>query len=205
MESEYGLGQTPPYSLYKNETGKWGLFDGNGKRLPAVFDKIDENRFSSVPWEIVTFNEKEGFELISWYDPCEVWFNFTFNNPAYPKEFATYLWKSPEKKIEEYVDILYSLIPEESDWIIEEVLKVENLDRLNDRDLYSAIDAMLCNRSKLRDALSVNPLLDPVMRNTNVATDVKVALWNAKVSLDNYIRVYQEHYPEGYLFNDYPQ
>ena len=136
-ESEYGLGQTPPYSLYESESGKWGLFDGNGKRLPSVFDKIDENRFSSVPWEIVAFNEKEGFELVSWYDPSEVWFNFTFSNPAYPKEFTVYLWKRPVKKIEEYADTLYSIMPEESHWIIDEILKVEDLDRLNDRDLYT--------------------------------------------------------------------
>ncbi|MDE5793970.1 MAG: hypothetical protein K2I08_04545 [Muribaculaceae bacterium] len=196
MESEYGLGRTPPYSLYESESGKWGLFDGNGKRLPAVFDKIDENRFSSVPWEIVAFNEKEGFELVSWYDPCEVWFNFTFSNPAYPKEFAVYLWKRPEKKIDEYADTLYSLIPEESHWIIDEILKVEDLDRLNDRDLYTTINAMLCNRSELRDPSSVNTLLDPVMRNAKVDTDIKVALWNAKVLLDNHIKETQEQYLE---------
>ena len=63
MKSEYGLGQNPPYSLYMNDSGKWGLVDGNGKRLLAVFDMIDENMFSSVPWEVVTFDEKEGFTL----------------------------------------------------------------------------------------------------------------------------------------------
>lgn len=37
MNSEYGLGKTPPYSLYENEIKKWGLVDGNGNKLPAIF------------------------------------------------------------------------------------------------------------------------------------------------------------------------
>ena len=67
-----GVGSRPPYSLYQCEDGKWGLVDGKGKHLPAVFDRYDD-RFSRVPWEVVTFNEQEGFELLVWYDPCEVW------------------------------------------------------------------------------------------------------------------------------------
>ena len=198
MKSEYGLGQNPPYSLYMNDSGKWGLVDGNGKRLPAVFDMIDENMFSSVPWEVVTFDEKEGFTLQSWYDPCEVWFNFTLDNTAYPEEYASYLWKKPEKKIEEYADTLYILMPDDTHWIIDCLLKVEELERMDDRDFYLTIDAMLYNRPELRNTSSVNQLLDSVMGNNDVATDIKIALWNAKVLLDNHIKVYQEEYPDGY-------
>ncbi|MDE6560938.1 MAG: hypothetical protein K2K75_06140 [Muribaculaceae bacterium] len=71
MDSKYGFGENPPYSLYQNEDGKWGLVDGIGNRLPADFERLDEHRFSCVPWEVVTFDEQEGFDLQSWYDPCE--------------------------------------------------------------------------------------------------------------------------------------
>lgn len=198
MKSEYGLGQAPPYSLYKSYSGKWGLVDGNGKRLPAVFDRIDENSFSSVPWEVVAFDEDEGFALQAWYDPSEVWFNFTFDNPAYPVEFSGYLWRKPKRKIEEYAETLYELMPDDTHWIINDILKVGELDRMDDEDFYLYIDAMLYSRPELTDASEVNMLLDPVMRNNNVPADVKIALWQAKVSLDSHIKVYKEEYPEGY-------
>ncbi len=198
MSSEYGLGKHPPYSLYENEMGKWGLIDGNGNKLPAVFDKIDENLFSSVPWEIVSFDENEGFQLVSWYDPFEVWFNFTFDNPAYPEDFSGYLWRKSEKKIEEYADTLFELMSEESHWLVHDIMSVEKLDRMEDEEFYLTVDAMLFDRPELRDPSLVNPLLDPVMRNMNIPVDIKIALWNAKVSLDSHIRVYLEEYPDGY-------
>lgn len=72
-DNRYGFGENPPYSLYQGSDGKWGLVDGSGQKLDAVFDKGKNDCFSCVPWEVVTFDEKEGFELLSWYDPSDIW------------------------------------------------------------------------------------------------------------------------------------
>lgn len=70
MDNRYGFEENPPYSLYQAENDKWGLIDGSGNKLEAAFTRLDETRFSCVPWEVVTFDEKEGFSLLAWYDPC---------------------------------------------------------------------------------------------------------------------------------------
>ena len=49
--SQYGFSEHPPYSLYQAGNGKWELIVGKGAKLEAVFDGIDENRFSKDPWE----------------------------------------------------------------------------------------------------------------------------------------------------------
>ena len=33
MDIKYGFGKNPPYSLYQNEDGRWGLVDGSGNRF----------------------------------------------------------------------------------------------------------------------------------------------------------------------------
>ncbi len=40
LENRYGFGEHPPYSLYQAENGKWGLIDGTGAKLEAVFDRF---------------------------------------------------------------------------------------------------------------------------------------------------------------------
>lgn len=68
--SKYGNGVNPPYSLYQGDDGKWGLVDKDGRKLDAVFSRAgNDNRFSCVPWEVVAFDEQEGFDLIAWCDP----------------------------------------------------------------------------------------------------------------------------------------
>lgn len=79
-QNPYGFSKNPPYSLYQAENGKWGLIDGSGNKLAAEFKRGDKDCFSRVPWEIVTFNPEEGFELQTWYDPDEVWFNFNVSS-----------------------------------------------------------------------------------------------------------------------------
>lgn len=195
-DNPYGDGKRPPYSLYQSTDGRWGLEDGDGRKLLAIFDRIDEHRFSRVPWEVVTFDEREGFGIVSWFDPCEVWFNFTFDNPAYPGEFAGYLWMRPEREINEYSETLYALIPERSHWLIDNILRVRETDELEDEDLHTAVDAMLCRRPEMVDPSETNPLLDPVMRDDSVAADIKIALWREKVRLDSMIRLYREGRPD---------
>lgn len=194
---QYGFGEHPPYSLYQAENGKWGLVDGTGAKLDAVFDRIGEERFSQVPWEVVTFDPQEGFSLLAWYDPCEVWFNFTWEDSAYPEEFAELLWKRPDHDIEYYRDTLYKLMPVDNHWLIDEILNVDKLDRSDDDEFYWHIDAILSTHTQLADASITNPMLDPVMRNDQINKDIKIALWQAKVGLDSDIKVYKEDYPDG--------
>lgn len=63
---KYGNGVNPPYSLYQAPDGKWGLIDGSGKKLEAAFQRIDDNSFSCVPGEVVSFDPQEGFDLLAW-------------------------------------------------------------------------------------------------------------------------------------------
>lgn len=195
--SPYGTGDNPPYSLYQAENGKWGLVNGNGKRLDAIFDRVDEHRFSSAPWEVVTFDPQEGMELLAWWDPCEAWFNFTWEDPAYPEEFAKLLWKTPKHDIGHYKDQLRELIPAKDHWLVEEILNVDNLDQLEDDEYDRHIDAMLTSKPKLQEPSVTNPLLDPVMRSEHIDSDFKIALWSTKVKLDAIIRDFKEEYPDG--------
>ena len=68
-DKKYGFGDNPPYSLYQSDNGMWGLIDGSGNKLEAVFNRGENDCFSCVPWEVVTFDEQDGFELLAWYDP----------------------------------------------------------------------------------------------------------------------------------------
>ena len=196
MENKYGCGKHPPYSLYQEQNCKWGLIDGYGNKLQADFKRLDEHSFSCVPWEIVTFDEGEGVQLQSWYDPCEVWFNFTWEDPAYPEEFSGYLWKKPEKAIEEYTDTLFGLMPNDTHWIIKYILKVRQFKQMEDEDLNSYISTMLAERPEMAQPSLLNPMLDSIMRNNRVDQDIKIALWNEKVALDDTILMYKEENPD---------
>lgn len=200
--SKYGNNH-PPYSLYQDETGKWGLVDGLGNKLPADFKKLDDNVYSCVFNEVVAFDEQEGFELQCWYDPAEVWFNFTFNNSAYPNEFGKYLWQRSEKPLSEYMEVILSIIPHENLWLIEDIFaKIEldkaYLDNFDDDEYDERISVMLKKHPELADASKTNPMLDAVMRNNNIDSDIKIALWHGKVKLDDGINIFLEDYSEGY-------
>lgn len=190
MNEEYGFGKKPPYSLYQSPQGKWGLIDGDGGKLPAKFDRLDEDRFSCVPWEVVTFDVQEGFELLAWFDPCEVWFNFIFENPAYPEEFTALMWKKSGRKVAEYSETIYRLIPEQNHWLIDSILDVEKIEDLDDDEYNLAIEAMINARPQITDPAITNPMLDPIMRNESVGLDIKISLWQAKVGLDSLINDY---------------
>lgn len=194
MTNKYGFGENPPYSLYKNEDGKWGLVDGTGNRLPAEFDKIDENQFSCAPWETVTFDEKEGFELQGWYDPCEVWFSFTWEDPAYPEEYAEFLWKRSKNGIAEYLQALFSIMPEDGHWLVEAILKNDN--RMSKKDDYYEVENLYENliesHPEVKEATITNKMIDHIMRDKTIDSDIKCALWQAKVALDYSIRDYLE-------------
>lgn len=196
-DTRYGLGENPPYSLYQSDNGMWGLIDGSGIKLEAVFKRGEKDCFSRVPWEIVTFNEQEGFELLAWYDPCDVWFNFTWEDSAYPDEFTGLLWKRSDHEIGHYRDALYQLMPIQNHWLIDDILKVDDLDRMDDDKFYWHIDALLSSKPELSEASITNPMLDPIMRDSRIDKDIKIAIWRAKVRLDSHIKVYKEDYPEG--------
>lgn len=194
MKEEYGLGINPPYSLYQDDSGKWGLVDGDGNRLPSIFHRIDDSRFSSVTWEVVEFDEKKGFGNLELHDPLQIWFGFTFYNPAYPPDFAVYLWQQPEERSRSFADTVRMLMPADSHWLVDYILEADDFNPLDERAFCKAMEAMLLLHPEIQDAALTNPLLDPVMRNAGVAHDVKAALWRAKVMLDSTVRIYLDDY-----------
>lgn len=196
-DNTYGFGKNPPYSLYQADNGKWGLIDGSGAKLEAVFKRGEKDCFSRVPWEVVTFNPHEGFELLAWYDPDEVWFNFTFDNPDYPADYAEYLWENQKNDINAYSELLYDLFPSENHWLIDEILQEDALMKKDDEGFYGAIDSMLICHPELADPAVTNRMLESVMNNLEVDRDIKIALWQTKVRLDSHIRTYKEEYPDG--------
>ena len=184
-DSKYGFGENPPYSLYQNEDGKWGLVDGNGNILPADFDRIDEYRFSCAFWEVVTFDENEGFELLAWYDLCVVWFNFTWDDPAYPEEFAGYLWKKSEKEIGEYADIVLRLMSNENIWLLQAIIENHRLSNSNDDEEYDLwYENLIASHPEVKVASTTNKMIDFIMRDNTIDQDLRCALWHAKVQLD---------------------
>lgn len=180
----------PPYSLYQGDEDKWGLVDKSGTKLPAVFTRIDENRFQENPWSAVTFNPEEGFELLAWSDPCEAWFNFTWDDPRYPAEFAGYLWKKPNKEYQEYESEIRRLMPVETHWLLDCINEAGRILDIEDEEEYhNAIEQFLATYPQLANAADYNNSLDPVMRDANVSEDIKIALWQAKVMLDDNVRL----------------
>ena len=185
MDSKYGFGKNPPYSLYQNEDGRWGLVDGSGNRLRADFERLDEYRFSCVPWEVVTFDEKDGFELQGWYDPGEVWFNFTWGNPAYPEEYGGYLWKKSGKEIGEYADVLFRVMLKEHIWLAEAIVENGRRSKSNDYDETEKWHkGLIDSHPEIKDASITNKMIDSIMRENTVDPDLRCALWRAKVELD---------------------
>ena len=187
MASIYGTGEYPPYSLYE-ENGKWGLIDGQGHRLPAVFRDLGNGNYSSVQWEIVSFDENEGFVLSAWYDPFETWFCFTYNNPDYPSEYGSLLWMSIDHKLKEYEDEIYSRLSKDTHWLIKILLQIEELQETDDDEDEDAdvtlMKIYLSQCPELRTPANLNPLLEPIMSNPYIDINIRKTLWHSKVSLD---------------------
>ena len=68
----------------------------------------------------------------------------------------------------------------------------------NDEGYDERINEMIKKHPELMDASKTNPMLDPVMRNDDINSDLKVALWRGKVALDDDINFFLEDYPDGY-------
>ncbi|MCM1140562.1 MAG: hypothetical protein NC453_18485 [Muribaculum sp.] len=193
-DNRYGNGN-PPYSLYQGDDELWGLVDKDGRKLPAVFNRNDD-RFSCVPWEVVMFNPDEGFDLLAWYDPCEVWFNFTFDDPRYPAEYGKYLWKKPDKEFAEYEVEFRRMLPCLY-WMFDCIVEAERILGIDDEDEYhTAITNFLGRYPQLNDIADYNNALDPIMQNTEVNDDMKAALWRAKVMLDANVRLFHDEISE---------
>lgn len=187
----------PPYSLYQGADGLWGLVDKDGTKLPAVFKRLDENRFQDEPWSVMTFIPDEGFELLAWSDPCEAWFNFTFDDPRYPAEFAGYLWKKPDKEYQEYEGEIRRLMPVETHWLLDCINDADSILGIYDEtESHKAIVQFLATYPQLANAADLNHLLNPVMRNANVSEDLKTVLWHTKVMLDANVRLFTEYIDE---------
>lgn len=193
-----GVNSKPPYSLYQAPDGKWGLVDKDGKHLPAVFNRY-EDRFSRVPWEVVTFDEQEGFDLLAWYDPDEVWFNFTWNDDAYPGRWAKLLWDKTGR-FSDYRNLYTDLLSQGSRWIIDALTMYKTLYRLIDYDDFDREDrecrllvSELLNRYPgLSDVATANLLLAPILDNPDIDHTAKATLWYSKVELDYFLFI-QEH------------
>ena len=131
------------------------------------------------------------------YKPRSPWYDFTFDNPAYPKEFEEYLQKKPMKSIEEYAETLYSLMPVEKHWLVENIVRADELYNMDDDDFYWAIDATVYSDPVMEDFAATNRMLTSLMTDERVSSDLKCALWRAKVSLDLSIKIYREDFPDG--------
>ena len=185
----------PPYELYQGDDGLWGLVDCKGNKLKAVFKRGDNNHFSRVPWEVVSFNPNEGFELDAFYDESEVWFDFTWGDSRYPAEFCKYLWNRLKKPIDEYEAELKALLPADIHWIFDSLRETDRiLDIDDDKECQDAIKDFLNKNPHLRSVsvADYNCQLDPVMQSKNVDEDVKIALWRAKAELDYNIRFFED-------------
>ncbi len=185
----------PPYELYQGEDGLWGLVDCKGNKLKAVFKRGENNQFSCSPWEVVSFNPNEGFELEAFYDESEAWFNFTWEDSRYPAEFDKYLWTRLEKSVKEYEAEIKEILPPDIHWIFDCMRETDRiLDIDDDKEFQDAIKDFLDKNPHLRSVniAEYNSLLDPVMRSENVKEDMKIALWRAKVELDYNIRFFED-------------
>ncbi len=141
----------------------------------------------------MTFNPEGGFDLHIWYDPCEVWFNFTFDDSRYPEEFAGYLWKKPSKEYPEYEAEIRGLLPDENHWLLDCINKAVNILDIDDEvEYHNAIIKFFGKYPQLANAADFNHLLDTVMRNSHVPEDMKMALWQAKVLLDANVMIFTE-------------
>lgn len=146
------------------------------------------------PWSVVTFHPDEGFELLAWSDPCETWFNFTWDDARYPAEFAGYLWARSDKSFADYEACIRAMLPGHTHWLlrcIDEAGKIEA--SADDEVERTAMAKMLSDYPQLANAADFNPILDPVMRNADVAEDIKIALWKAKVTDDSVRRFMEEN------------
>lgn len=138
-----------------------------------------------MPWEVVSFNSNEGFEIIAWYDPSEVWFSFTFRNPVYPAEFGGYLWMRSQNTLEHYQHLLYSHLDVETHWLAEALIKSDSSswnDPAANYDLW--LRALLSSQPKIRDYALTTKFMEPLIRENGMNHDFCCALWQAKVSLD---------------------
>lgn len=195
--SPYGYDNRPPFTLYQDDNGLWGLIDADGVRLPAEFRRSDDGEiFSRVPWENVCFDSQEGFELLSWYDPEEVWFKFTFDDPAYhPEKWGKYLWRRERGTIDEYLSVFTGIIPDKDAWLIHLLSDYSRIIKETDSDDDDMIMKKLLQRHPCPDHdlpgfAGWNDLLAPILDNPDIPEDAKVVLWCGKVSLDHDLRYY---------------
>ncbi len=191
----------PPYTLYQAPDGKWGLMDKDGVKLPAIFNRHDD-QFWAKQWEALCFNEQEGWDILAWYDPCEVWFNFTWEDEAYHSEkWGKLLWKSNRKEADEYMAVYLKNIPENARWLIDAlttyIREDKTIDRnySNDPDFYDRkgdelLEGLLAKYPDLKRLSALSDLLEPILDNPDIPEDAKVALWIGKVNLDYEIRYY---------------
>lgn len=193
----YGF-SNPPYTLYQGEDGRWGLVDKDGKRLPAIFERSGDI-FHACPWEAVEFDPDEGMTLVAWFDPCEVWFNFTFDNPAYPEEYAKYLWKESDELAPESISMIKHSLPEESRWLIDIIAgkDVFELDLDDESGSRKAVEELLAKYPALEDAAITSGMIRPAMNDERLPEAIKIALWRAKVSFDHKIMISKEETDEG--------
>ena len=144
------------------------------------------------------FNPDEGFDMLAWYDPCEVWFNFTFDDPRYPAEYGKYLWIKPEKEFAEYEAEFRRMLPCLY-WLFDCIVEAERIIGIDDDEEYcNAIIHFLSQCPQLNNIADYNNALDPVMQNTEVSDDMKATLWRDKVMLDSNVRLFHDEISEQF-------
>lgn len=193
--SPYGYDNPGPFTLYQAEDGKWGLVDRDGVKLPAKFTRGDKDCFSCEFNEVVTFDPNEGFTLMAWFDPWEVWFNFTFNNPDYPEQYLEYMWHQGKygvpEKYEDHIPLLRqcAMVPQ---WLIDYL--IESCDEDFDDESPRATE-MKKQHPEILNFGETNALLLPTMESPDVPDNIKATLWATKLHFD-FIIYWIDHRPD---------
>lgn len=119
---------------------------------------------------------------------------FGSTDPAYPEEYGGYLWKISKHGIAEYSQTLFALLPENSHWLAEALYQNEVFgQRINDDNEYELwIKNLIESHPEVKEAPITNKTIDSIMRDKTIDSDIKCALWQAKVALDYIIRDYLE-------------
>lgn len=125
----------------------------------------------------------------------------------YPEEFADYLWKRPERDFSEYETEIRQMLPELY-WLFDSINEADRILAIDDENEYRrSISSLIEQYPQLKSIPEYNTCLDPVMRSDDLSEDMKIALWQAKVKLDDNIRLFHEEIAEdlnnpGHMLSD---
>lgn len=186
--NKYGAAENPPYSLYQAENGLWGLIDKDGNKLEAAFKRGNNDHFSCTPYEVVTFDEEEGFTLLVWGEP---WWDTTFSLAEFPMEFNQYL--VPRFESHEFTegdknrinDVLATAeLTDLQRQITEELISYIELEELDDDEWDVAEENWFSEHPKIDMQVRVDTLAE-MLRTFGFDEKTKESIWFANFRFIN--------------------